>query len=68
MGLGEESQKRKSALDRIAVMLSRLGDRGYQVKEDSAPYASEDPDPDFDCDCDFDFDFDFDCEGKGSLS
>jgi hypothetical protein len=58
MRLGEESQKRKSALDRNAVMLSRLGDRGYQVKEDSAPYASEDPDFDFDCDC----------EGKGSLS
>jgi four helix bundle protein len=56
----EESQKRKIALDRIAVMLSRLGGRGYQVKEDSAPYASEDPD--------FDSDFDSDFEEKGSLS
>ena len=52
----EESQERKIALDRIAVMLSRLGGRGYQVKEDSAPYASEDPD------------FDSDFEEKGSLS
>jgi hypothetical protein len=56
----EESQKRKIELDRIAVMLSRLGGIGYQVKEDSAPYASEDPD--------FDSDFDSDFEEKGSLS
>ncbi len=56
-----DSQERKIALDRIAVMLSRLGGRGYQVKEDSAPYASE-GDPDFDSDFDSDF------EEKGSLS
>ena len=34
------------------------GGRGYQAKEDSAPYACEDPD----------FDPDFDFEEKSSLS
>jgi len=31
----EESRERKIELDRIAAMLSRLGGRGYCVKEDS---------------------------------
>lgn len=47
-----ESQKRKVELDRMAAMLSRLGGRGYCVKEDSAAYGFEeidfDPDSDFD--------------------
>ena len=47
-----ESQERKVVLDRIAAMLSRLGGRGYCVKEDSVVYGFEeidfDPDPDFD--------------------
>ncbi len=75
---GEESQERKVKLDRIAVMLSRLGGRGYSVKEDSAPYgnADFDFDSDFDPDkkgsfpygnADFDFDSDFDPDKKGSL-
>lgn len=47
-----ESQERKTELDRIAAMLSRLGGRGYCVKENSAKYEIDgfdpDPDPDFD--------------------
>jgi four helix bundle protein len=47
-----ESQERKVELDRMAAMLSRLGGRGYCVKEGSAVYGSEeidsDPDSDFD--------------------
>ena len=45
-----ESLRRKSDLDRIAVMLSRLGGRGYSIKEASTPYGYYDPD--FDCDFD----------------
>jgi four helix bundle protein len=47
-----ESQERKVALDRIAAMLSRLGGRGYCVKEDPAAYGFEE----IDCDTDTDFD------------
>ena len=36
-----ESQERKVELDRMAAMLSRLGGRGYCVKEDSADYGFE---------------------------
>ncbi len=51
---GEESQERKMELDRIVAMLSRLGGRGYSVKEDPATYgtAEFDPDPDPDPDPD----------------
>jgi four helix bundle protein len=42
-----ESKERKVELDRIATMLSRLGGRGYCVKEESALYGSETVDPDF---------------------
>ncbi len=47
--LGEtESQERKVVeLDRMAAMLSRLGKRGYCVKEGSAVYGCEGND--FDC-------------------
>jgi four helix bundle protein len=49
-----ESRKRKIELDRMAAMLSRLGGRGYGVKEEPAVYRSEgidfDPDSDFDLD------------------
>ncbi len=48
----QESQERKIELDRMAAMLSRLGGRGYCVKEDSAAYGCSefdfDPDSDFD--------------------
>jgi four helix bundle protein len=47
-----ESQERKVELDRIAAMLSRLGGRGYCVKEDPAVYGFEE----IDCDTDHDFD------------
>jgi hypothetical protein len=42
------------ALDRMSAMLSRLGRRGYGVKEEPAVYRSEgiDFDPDSDSDLD----------------
>ena len=42
----------KLELDRIAAMLSRLGGRGYEVREDIESYGQIeiDPDPDFDND------------------
>ena len=51
-----ESQKRKTELDRMAAMLSRLGGRGYQVREE-APGDEDngrgiDTDPDSDSDLD----------------
>ena len=51
-----ESRSRKDELDRMAAMLSRLGGRGYQVREDQAAYGDEmgDFDPDPDSDSDFD--------------
>ena len=49
-----EHQDRKKHLDRIAAMLSRLGGRGYSVREDAAIYDAEPSD--FDPDSDFDFD------------
>ena len=51
--LGEqESAEHKIELDRMAAMLSRLGGRGYCVKEDSADYRCNGVD--FDSDSDFD--------------
>ena len=38
-------------LDRMAAMLSRLGGRGYQVREEQEAYGADfDPDPDSDFD------------------
>ncbi len=50
MRLGQEE------LDRMAAMLSRLGGRGYCVREEAAAYgdAADDYDSDFDPDSDFD--------------
>ena len=49
-----ESQGRKAELDRMAAMLSRLGGRGYQVREDRTGFGNGkndfDPDSDFDLD------------------
>ena len=47
-----ESEERKRELDRMAAMLSRLGGRGYCVKEDPVSYRHKeiDPDPDLDLD------------------
>ena len=50
----EENQEPKRHLDRIAVMLSRLGGRGYLVEEEKTQYPVKGLVPDFD----FDFDFD----------
>ena len=50
----EESRERKIELDRIAAMLSRLGGRGYCVKEDSKFFGPEQRDTDPDSDFDFD--------------
>jgi len=49
-----ESHERKIELDRMAAMLSRLGRRGYSVKESSESYGYDPFDPDFDSDFDFD--------------
>jgi four helix bundle protein len=46
-----KSRERKTELDRMAAMLSRLGKRGYSVQEESAGYGV---DPDFDSDFDSD--------------
>jgi len=51
-----ESIEKKQCLDRIAIMLSRLGGRGYYAKEDAAMYECNGSD--FDLDSDFDFDND----------
>jgi hypothetical protein len=40
-----ESEERKRELDRMAAMLSRLGGRGYCVKEDPVSYRHEEIDP-----------------------
>lgn len=50
----DESRKRKTELDRIAIMLSRLGGRGYSVKEDFTDYRIEPFDFDYDIDLDTD--------------
>jgi len=50
----KESQARKAELDRMAAMLSRLGGRGYQIREEPTAYGCGvddfDSDPDFDLD------------------
>ena len=51
---GRESQPRKNELDRMAAMLSRLGGRGYCVKEDSVAYGYGEINPDFYSDFDSD--------------
>ena len=49
-----ESLDRKTELDRMAAMLSRLSGRGYQVREDATACDGNpiDPDPDSDSDLD----------------
>ena len=51
-----ESQKRKTELDRMAAMLSRLGGRGYQVRESEEAYAAGEEEVDTDPDSDSDLD------------
>jgi len=50
----EISAPRKVELDRIAIMLSRLGGRGYEVREESKGYVVSPSDFDFEDDFDFD--------------
>ena len=47
------SRERKAELDRMAAMLSRLGGRGYSVREVRGPYGIGDVDFDPDSDSDF---------------
>jgi hypothetical protein len=37
----EESRQHKTELDRMAAMLSRLGGRGYQVREERQAYEAD---------------------------
>jgi four helix bundle protein len=46
----EEHESRKHDIDRISVMLSRLGGRGFSLEEEQASYGDEDFDNDFDFD------------------
>ena len=48
-----EHQQRKNHLDRIAAMLSKLGGRGYCVKESQTTYGDRCLDPGPDSDFDF---------------
>ena len=50
----EENGKTKALLDRIVAILTKLGQRGYAVHEESAEYGTSgiDPDPDTDSDPD----------------
>ena len=49
-----ESRERKTDLDRMAAMLSRLGGRGYNVGEGPGGYGMAEVDLDPDSDSDFD--------------
>ena len=49
-----ESQNRKTELDRMAAMLSRLGGRGYLVREEATAYYGTPVDTDTDPDSDLD--------------
>ena len=48
----EENAGAKAVLDRIVAMLTRLGRRGYTVREEPAEYAAVGIDPDADADSD----------------
>ena len=48
----EENEKAKALLDRIVAMLTKLGQRGYAVHEESAEYGANGIDPDTDTDPD----------------
>ncbi|MBW2042476.1 MAG: four helix bundle protein, partial [Deltaproteobacteria bacterium] len=54
----QENRKQKTTLDRMAAMLSRMGGKGYCVKEDPAHYGCEKVDGDNDTDTDTDFESD----------
>lgn len=48
----EENAKAKAVLDRIVAMLTRLGRRGYAIREERAEYSAAGIDPDADTDSD----------------
>ncbi len=48
----EENARAKAVLDRIVAMLTRLGKRGYTIREGSADYAAAGIDTDADSDSD----------------
>ena len=50
----EENGKAKALLDRIVAMLTRLGRRGYSVREEPGGYRARRDDPDSDTDPDAD--------------
>ena len=50
----EENAKAKVLLDRIVAMLTKLGKRGYAVREMSVDYEVNSNDTDCDCDCEAD--------------
>jgi four helix bundle protein len=50
----EENEKVKNLLDRIVAMLTKLGQRGYAVHEESGEYRTNHVDPDTDTDTDTD--------------
>ena len=49
---GPDNAQAKRIPDRIVAMLTRLGGRGYEVRESCAQYGSSDCDPDTDTDSD----------------
>jgi len=59
-----ESGEYKDHLDRIAIMLSRLGGRGYHIEEEMEPYGQTGFDSGDNIDDDSNFDFDFDNDGQ----
>jgi four helix bundle protein len=52
----EENRNAKEMLDRIVAMLTRLGRRGYAVREEPAEYSATSLNPDTDTDTDTDSD------------
>ena len=50
----KEHLRRKNYLNRITIMLSKLGGRGYMIEEEPALFDSDFPDLDLDFDDDFD--------------
>jgi hypothetical protein len=48
----EENEKAKALLDRIVAMLTKLGQRGYAVHEETQAYRTNQIDPDTDPDTD----------------
>ena len=49
---GEDNAEAKTILDRIVAMLTKLGQRGYTVREDPSGYVTEEFDADTDSDTD----------------